>query len=518
MILNELKPTENKRNSLGKNAYFDQKWFDTLHLKENLKGHSIKGGFNTIGGQAISFLLNIGSNILIARLLAPADFGLVAMVTAITGFITIFSDLGLSAAVIQRDNIKQDQVSAIFWINVLISFGIALIVSAIATVLVHFYNEPRLFNITIVFAIGIFFSGLSLQHNALLKRQMKFKNLSLIQIVSTAVSLSVGLLLAWRGYGYWAIVATNVISPIFSTILLWIVCDWRPNFITKANDVGAFLKFGAGMTGFDLVNYFSRNMDNILIGKYVGSIALGLYSKAYQLLMLPITQLRNPLNAVALPALSTLQNEKDKYVSFYKKYLFTLSFFSMPIVIFLGVFSDEIILIILGKQWVAASYIFKLLAITAFIQPVASTQGLVLITTGKVKKYFKVGVINAIFTVSGFFIGVHWGVEGVAISQAIVIYLLLIPMLYYCFIDSHLSVGIFLSEIFYPVLFSAISGCVMAYTKQTLSQHYSLPGIILIAIGFITGLLTYIVLWLSMQKSRSRFFHILEIGSFLKRK
>lgn len=493
------------------NSQFN-KWFDTEHLSNGLKAHSIKGGMNTIIGQVASFIMNISATIIMARLLTPGDYGLVAMVTTVTGFITIFKDLGLSAAIIQRKHLFQSQVSAVFWINIVVSFGLAAIIALIAPLLVKFYNEDRILNMTLVFAASIFFSGLSLQHNALMKRQMKFKLLSRIQVLCTILSLATGIVLAWQGFGYWSIVAATISNPVYSTIALWIVCDWRPNLNFNSDGIKSILTFGAGLTGFDFVNYFARNVDNVLIGKFVGASALGMYSKAYQLLLLPITQLRDPLNAVALPALSSLQHEKWKYNSYFTRYLFTLSFFSMPIVVFFGIFSDEIVLIVLGDNWIGVSSIFKLLAIAAFIQPIASTQGLVLITTGKARRYFVLGILNTTVVVAGFCIGVNWGVMGIAISYSIVTYLLFIPLLSYSLKGSPVTVKHFLLEIMYPISFSIISGGFMFYYKYL---SFDLPYLVTCGIGFVIGTLIYLALWLSTKNTRSKLEKIKDISTFM---
>ncbi len=498
----------------------EEKWFQTLHLQNDLKSHSIRGGISTMGVQIISFIMNIAQTTVLARLLLPEDYGLVAMVGAITSFVTIFKDMGLSAAVIQKDNINQQQVSAVFWVNILFSLLISLIIALLAPVLVYFYKEERLLDITLVTSLSMFITGLSLQHNALMKRQMKFTALSMIQLGSVTGSIITGVVIAWLGYGYWALVISGVVYPLLLTVALWIVCDWRPNFDFKTSNVRTFLTFGAGVTGFDLVNHFSRNMDSVFIGKFVGSVALGLYSKAYQLLMLPITQLRNPLNAIALPALSSLQHDAPKFQNFYAKYLFILAFFSMPIVIYLGVFSDEIILIVLGEGWTEAGYLFKLLAVAAFIQPIASTQGLVLITTGKVKKYFNVGLVNAVFMVSGFAVGVFaGGAQGVAIAQAVVVYALFIPFLYYCLKGSPVSVAVFLKEISFPFLYSLLSCGAMLYAKYWLSQQPDqMSPLILCAVGFIVGGIVYLGLMYLIPASKVKFLQILDIRSFLGKK
>ncbi len=498
----------------GKSKH-DEKWFSTRHLKDNLKSQTVHGGISTITGQALSFIFTFLSTIIMARILTPNDYGLVTMVTAFTGFVTIFKDLGLSAAIIQKEEIEQQQVSAVFWINVLISLGIAIIAVLLAPVLVSLYKEPRLFNIALVFAASIFISGFSLQHNALMKRQMKFKTLSVLQVISSCLSITISVLMAFTGFGYWAIVASIVLNPLLSTIALWFVCDWRPAFIFKASDTHYFLKYGIGITGFDMINYFSRNFDNMLIGKYEGKMALGLYTKAYQLLMLPITQLRDPLNSVALPALSTLQNNQQKFADFYKRYIFTFSFFSMPLVIYLAIFSDELILTVLGPQWIGASYIFKLLAISSFIQPIAGTRGTVLIAIGKTQKYFIFGLMNTLSVVIGFIIGIQWGVTGIAISYAIVNYITLIPTLYYCFHKTPVTVSLFFKEISLPALFSVITGIILIIIRQYTD---TLPPIIILITGFTIAIMVYYSLWYISSASRRKIAGISDIRKMITNK
>ncbi|MCC9138820.1 lipopolysaccharide biosynthesis protein [Pontibacter silvestris] len=500
----------------------EEKWFQTNHLQGDLKARSVRGGVSTMAAQIFSFVMNIAQSTIMARLLVPEDYGLIAMVASITGFITLFKDLGLSSAVIQKEKLTQSEVSSVFWVNVLISLGIALFVALLAPGIVYFYEEDRLLLITLVFALNIFIMGLSLQHNALMKRQMRFKSLALIQLTAVGTNVIAGIILAWLGFGYWALVIQGLIFSVLQTGALWLLCDWRPDLAFKKANVGSFLKFGAGVTGFDVVNHFSRNMDNVFIGKFVSTVALGLYSKAYQLLMLPITQLRNPLNSVAIPALSSLQNDGAKFRNFYSRYLFILAFFSMPIVVYLGVFAEELIIMVLGEQWKEAGYLFQLLAIAAFIQPVASTPGIILITTGSVKRYFNIGLVNAICMVSGFAIGVFTGgVSGVAIAQAVVVYTLFLPVLYYSLHKTPVSVALYLKEISLPATFSLISGVAMAvyaYYMSQLSLHLSpMYYAVYCACGFIVGAVVYIGLMIIFPTSRKKFKQILDIGSFMKK-
>lgn len=480
----------------------------------DLKTRSVKGGANTVFAQLLSFGMSMLSTAIMARLVAPESFGVVAMVTAVAGFVTIFMDLGFASAVIQKKAISQKQVSTLFWINLLIGLGISLVIVLLAPLLVAFYNEPRLLHITWAYALSVLLSSLALQHNALLKRQMQFKRISSILVISTAISITTGIGMAMAGLDYWAIIGITVSFALANSLLTWLGCDWRPSFVFELSKVNKFLRFGSGITGFELVNYFSRNLDNILIGRRIGAAALGLYSKSYQLLMLPITQLRGPLNTVALPALSALQGQGERYRAFYKRYVFLLAFFSMPLVMYLAVFSEEVVLVVLGEDWLEAAYIFQLLAIASLIQPVAGTRGIVMITMGQTRKYFIWGLVNAVFSVTGYFIGVNWGIVGVAISYIIVNYLLLLPSLYWSFKDSPVTMASFFGEIGFPLLFSLVSAGVCFAFKYNVSALW--PDLGLAVCGGLLGLGIYLVLWLSSKRTRMKFQAVLEIQHFIR--
>ncbi len=490
------------------------KWFNTRHLTGDLKAKSIKGGINTMLSQFLSFGMNILSTMVMARLVAPESFGLVGMVTAFTGFVLIFKDLGFTSAVVQKTIIGQKQISTLFWFNLGVSLIISLIIVALGPFLVSFYNEPRLLNITLALGGTVVLTGSVLQHGALMKRQMRFKRLSAIHLVATAISIIIGIVMALLKFDYWALIGISAGYSLSYTILLWVLCDWRPSFNFQFDRVKDLLRFGAGVTGFDLVNYFSRNADNALIGRYFGSVALGLYGKSYQLLMLPITQLRAPLNAVALPALSSLKNQFERYREFYIRYNFTLAFISMPVVVFLMIFSKEVVELILGEEWLEASRIFQLLAVSALIQPVAGTTGVVMITMGYTKRYFIWGIVSAVVTISAFLIGMNWGVDGMVVAYAISNYLMLVPTLIFCFKGTPISLSHFFRACILPFAFSIFAGIVCWLLKQALPDFHLIPLLIL---GLVVGSVCYLVPWSVSSYSRHKLKQILEIKQFLGR-
>lgn len=500
-----------KMSIIQKRAVY-AKWFHTGHLANDIKKKSIKGGINTILSQVLSSGLNLLSTIIIARLVIPESFGLIAMVSTFTGFVLIFKDLGFSVATIQRTDVNQKEMSSLFWFNIGISSAISLLVAAFAPILVSFYDEPLLLHITLVMAVTIFISGFSLQHSALLKRQMRFKRLSYAHIFSTVISILVGIVMAYLKFDYWALVGLSFAYSLAYSIFVWLACDWRPSLVIDLNQIKGIAKFGAGITGFDIVNYFSRNADNMLVGRYYGAGPLGLYSRAYQLLMLPLTQLRLPLNNVALPALSSLKNQQGRYRDFYARYVFTLAFFSMPLVAYLFVFSEEIVVLMLGKQWIEASYIFQLLAISSLIQPVAGTTGTVMITMGYTRRYFNWGVISSIITVGSFFVGIQWGIQGLAIGYAIANYAILIPSLTYSFKGTPIKLSDFFRETGKPFLFSIIGA------GACLLFRYCFEGIhpiTLLAGGLFVGAASYLLPWMMNAQLRDKLKKILEIKKFL---
>ncbi len=490
-------------------------WFERNHQKGDLRDKSIKGGVSTVGAQIVSFSLNIGSTVLLARLLLPNDYGLVAMVTSFTGFVLMFKDLGFSQAIIQKEHINQQEVSMVFWLNVYISILLGLLVLGMGPLLVSFYKEPRLLPITAAYASVAIMGGISSQHSALLNRQMKFKVLSRITMASAFFSLVAGLILAWKGYGYWAIVAINVVSALVQAILLWFSCSWKPMYIRINKSIKSYVHFGAGVTGFNMVNYFSRNLDNILIGKYIGAGPLGLYSKAYQLMMLPISQLRDPLNAVGTPAMSSLFSDPVKYRRYYGEYLFLLSFFSIPIVVFLFICSKPIILLVLGPNWAEAASIFQLLAITALIQPIASTRGMVLLTSGQSGRFFMWGVYNAIAVIIAFGVGVRWGIEGIAIAYAISNYAILIPSLNYCYKNTSIKTLDFFKAAAWPFLFSVTGGLLAWWASLQLSGYHL---IIQIGIPFLVFATVYLVAWLPFDLTRQRLKGVADIAKSILKK
>ena len=424
----------------------------------DIKRKSVSGGIATMVSQAFTIAIQLTSTVVLARLLSPDDYGVMAMVMAVTGFAGLFRDLGLSSAAIQKKDLTDAQQSNLFWLNVAMGAALTTIMAVGSPVVAWFYGKPELTSVTLALSLSFLIGSFGTQPGARLVREMQFARQGVASITGSVVCLIVSGTLALNEYSYWSLVWGGLVGSTVTTILLFMLAPFRPGLPSRGTGMRDMLKFGANVTAFSFVNYFHRNLDNILIGKFWGPAALGVYSRAYQLLMFPITAIRGPLNAVAFPAMSRLQSQPVDYRNYYRKITQLLAISSMPLTAFLFIASDPLIELLLGKTWSQVSTTFALLAITGFIQPVAGLRGTVLLSCGHGKRYLLWGVFNAVCVSLGFLIGVRWGVTGIATSYAIVNYAILYPSLILAFKDTPLSP----KDFFMPILVPAAASIVAA--------------------------------------------------------
>jgi len=408
-----------------------QDFFATEHLTTTIASRTARGGVVTIVSQGLKFALSIAATAVLARLLSPHDYGLIGMVAVFTGFVAMFKDLGLSLATVQRARINYEQISTLFWVNVALSLGITVIMVALAPLIGWFYAEPRLVAITIVTAVGFIFGGLAVQHEALLKRQMRFYALSVIALLSMTIGYAVGIVLAWRGAGYWALVFSQLALLATNALGVWVTCRWRPGRPQRNSGVRSMLSFGGNVTGYALVNYVSKNCDNLIVGRIFGPQLLGLYSKAAQLLGLPTDQINEPLATVSIPALSRLADAPERYRQAYLRIMEKVIMLTMPAITLMLATSDWLVRIILGTQWGYTAKIFVFMGIAGLFQPVVATGGWLLVSQGRVRDMLRWSLINAPISVLSILAGLPWGVVGVAASWSFGRVLIANPLLYW---------------------------------------------------------------------------------------
>ncbi len=444
-----------------------------------LKRKSVRGGAFTLVSQGAMVLIQLVSAVVLARLLSPEDYGTIAMVMVVTAFAGLFRDLGLSSAAIQKANLTHAQQSNLFWINILLGLSLTALLAAASPLVAAFYGKPELVWLTLALSPIFLIGSISSQSGALLVREMRFGQNAVANVAGALVGLVVSVWLALHGFRFWSLAWGQLSGAVTTTIILFILSPFRPGLPKRGTGLRDMLKFGANVTAFDLVNYFHRNLDNILIGRVWGTESLGLYSRAYTLLMLPINSIRGPLNSVAFPAMSRLQAEPEAFRTYYRRVASMLALISMPLAAFLFVTSESVVSVLLGPQWSGVSAIFTILATVAFVQPVITLWGMVTVSRGMGRRYLRLGLLNTLCSVIGFLVGLPWGPVGVAVGYAIVTYVTAYPILVYAFRDTPVKVSDFMQSIFRPAI-SSISTAGLCFAITMLLPP--IPDLVLVIV------------------------------------
>lgn len=405
--------------------------FETGHLLTNIKGRTISGGLVTFTAQGVQFILNLVSVMVLARLLTPQDFGLVAMVTTITGFLRIFNDAGLSTATVQREGITHAQVSNLFWTNVALGGAVTLLLAAGSPIVAWFYREPRLLGVTLALSLTFLLTSSAVQHLAILKRQMRFRTIAVIQVGSMAAGVAVGIVTAWIGCGYWSLVAMQLTTPIVSLGLTLWQSRWRPQLFKRRSGTRPLLHFGANLSVSTFMWSLARGSDALLIGRRFGSAPLGLYSRAGALLSRPLDQLMSPIEAVFVPTLARLLSQPERYRRI------VLQVFDIIVVVtfpFTGMFlalSRPLTLVVLGPKWADAAPIFAGFTLVSLYIPVATIANWLMISQGRGKDFLVLSTIGSTMTLVSFLAGLPFGPVGVARAYSIYCLTFALPVLYY---------------------------------------------------------------------------------------
>jgi len=444
--------------------------------------------------------------------LIPEDFGLIGMVAAFTGFVGLFRDAGLSMATVQRESVSNEQLSTLFWINVTVGGFLALVTAASAPFLVKFYHEPRLLWITLAMAATFIFSGAAVQHQALLQRQMRFVVLAGIEIASLLLSVVVALLMAWRGYGYWALVGMTLGAPIASAFMVVLAARWQPGWPRRNSGVRSMLHFGGTVTLNNIIVYLAYNGEKVLLGRFWGADVLGIYGRAYQLVTLPTTQLNSAIGRVAFPVLSRIQNDPQKLrKSFLKLYNLGLSF-TLPVALACALFPEEIIFVFLGPKWGRAVRIFQLLAPTVVSLALINPFGWLLTASGKVGRSMAMALVIAPLVMGAYGIGLPFGAEAVAFSYSGMMLVLVVPMIGWARLGSEITAKDLMLAVSPPFLSGVVAAATALLFKYSLAVNF--PHLARLVTGLFAMFAVYGGMLLVVFKQRQLYAEMLI--SFLK--
>lgn len=387
---------------------------------------AVRGGVLSVIAQAVRGVIEGAATILLAHTLVPEEFGLVDMIVSATGVVSMLKDAGLSSATIQRDVIDHSQVSLLFWLNTAIGTVLTLVIMAMAPLLAYAYGRPELLSLTLALSFTTLLGAISVQHQALLRRDLRFGSLVSIETVGSLLSSGGAVVFALRGHGAWALVARQLIKFASQAVCTWVLCRWRPGPPRRA-DVRELVRFGTDVSAFQLVNYLERNLDNVIVGRFAGPAALGLYTTAYGLMRIPIDQI-NSFSNVCIPALSRMVGSPVQYVQAFRSVSGLVMLLSVPLAP-LSIFSAPwFIPALLGEQWTGSVPIFQWLAATLVVKPLMNSGSWLFFSQGRTRELRRYGFIAAALAIGSFVVGLPWGAEGVAISYALVEILVRTPM------------------------------------------------------------------------------------------
>ncbi len=385
---------------------------------DELRRRTTSGVLQTGLSQGVRLLLQLASVVLLSRLLAPSEFGLLAMASPVVAFASLLGDLGLAQAVVQKPKLGQAEVSALFWISLGAGAGLAAALVAASPAVGAFYREPRAAALTAAMGAPILVGSAGSLHGALLNRRMQFRAMAVIDAAAALGGLAVSVAFALACPSVWALYAGSLAASAIPAAGCWIASGWRPSWPRRQPGLAVALGFGANVTGFNVANFFSRNLDNVLIGRRWGEGPLGLYDRAYKLLLLPLQQVNGPVAKVMLPVLAQMSGEPERYSRAFLRVLAQMLLVTLPGVAFMVGTADLLVPLLLGRQWAGASGIFTVLGIAGLVQALNNPTGWLFISQDRTRDYMRWGLFSSATCIASFLAGLPYGPAGVAAAYA----------------------------------------------------------------------------------------------------
>jgi polysaccharide transporter, PST family len=400
----------------------------TDHLLSDIGRRTVRGGAVMFIAQAVKAVAQFGAVIVLARLLNPADFGLVAMAAALATILDPMKELGLSSATIQKPDLRHDQVSLLFWVNVAAGAAIAAALFFGAPLIASFYREPELIGVTRWFALSFLLGGFGVQHWALLRRQMRFAAAAIMEMSAELFGFAAAILLALQGAGYWALVAQRLIAPALILVASWSLCRWRPSWPRRAEGARELFNFGGSVSLTTILTLAARNVDQVLIGWLWGSNAVGLYERSSKLLTVPVNNLCIPFYSLGMPLFSRLVEQEERYRRAFGEMLEKLAMVTLPGGALLAVTADWVTDILFGPQWRAAAPLVAWFGFSAGYQPILLTLALLYLSQNRPADFLRATVIDLVIGIGSILVGVPFGATVVAASLAVAGFTLRLPV------------------------------------------------------------------------------------------
>lgn len=408
-------------------------------------------GFKFIS-QVFSWIITVA----VARVLVPEDYGLMAMASILTGYVQIFSELGLGAAIIQKKDVSQKELSSLFWLSLLIGFGVAAVSFGLAYPTAWIFDEPRVVPITQVVSIVFIISALMIVPYNILSREIRFKEIGIIQLISVGASSLSMLWMAHKGFGVWTLITGTIIYRSIVVILTFLYSNWWPIFHYKLEEAKPFLGFGVNIAGSRSLFYFFQKADKFIVGKMFNAQSLGYYSFAMDLASIPTDKVVSIFQTVSFPVFSRYQDDNSKSQDMYLKMTKFVALIAAPLFIGGVFFGKEIILSLLGEKWRTIVFIFRMLCIAQFFVFLTEINGIVHNAQGKPHLTLIFNLVRTVVMSISIFVACNYGLNALVLPWVLVYPVLCLGWIWITLKKLNISIMRYLSNIAMPVMASGV--------------------------------------------------------------
>jgi PST family polysaccharide transporter len=431
------------------------------------------------------------SVVVLARLLPRESYGVMAMALTVMNLAFVLNSMGISTSIIRLKELSERLKVTLYWCAMGVAVLIAVVLIVIAYPIALAYKQPELTSIICALAMTFPIVGLGVIHQALLERDSDFRKIAILETTSTIGGLVIALGLAWAGFGVWALVFQMLGTVILNAVQLNMVCKWRPQFFFDKKELHSVLGFSADFSLFQFIVYFERNADSMIIGRLLGSAVLGVYSMAYKVMLFPLQNIATVASRAVFPALSRLQHSPQEMGALFLRSTSAISLITAPMMAGMFFLRVPFVELMFGDRWSEVADVLKWLAAVGFIQTMTYSTGPVFVVLGRSRLLLWLGIYGSILQVGAFFIGVGWGIEGVAASYFVANFFNLLPPLFFAISLLGLSQRKVALELSKPLLASAFMMAVM-WAVQAALARFALPLAVGFWIGVVTGALAYL--------------------------
>ena len=441
---------------------------------------------SSVAVQFAKALLLFGSQIVLARLLSPGDFGVVAMCAPIFGVCALFNDLGLSQAVIQRPHLSEDDSNNVFWINLALGCVLALVLLLLAPGVAAFYGEQRVAAVLSALSLLIIVNSLSFQQVALMHRRMQPVPILLIDVAPVVANVIASITAARLNYGYWSLVIGQLAHTCTACVLAWTLSPFRPSWPRALTKTFPLMKFGAHLTGLSIASFAATSLNPLVIGRLFGAWEVGLFDRGYKLVNMSFIQFLTPLSRIAETSLARLYAEPDRYRQAHLQFSETLILFLTPGLVCLALMPDHAVAVLYGREWVTASGIVRWFATASLLAPTGAAASWLFVSQGRTREMLRCGLVGQVLSVLSLALGLPWGPVGVAASAAIFSFPIQGVMVWGATRNGPVSLRHFI-DMLLPIALSTAVAAALVYAASLQVQQWALHPLIALTIGVLTA-------------------------------